>query len=115
MDPDGGAAGDPLGHRLIGEDLALPAGDRAEQPDPVADLLAAVASMIFYVLPGQTGEGIEVATRDLVQHPVIPLGIDTPRLGRAHPVREPAGADERDALTAGSRADEVTHEGADLA
>jgi len=45
MHPDGRAAGDPLRDRLVREDLALPAGDGAEQRDPVADLLAPVAAI----------------------------------------------------------------------
>src|SRR4029450_5327494 len=88
--PDGGGPGDPLRHRLVGEHLALSAGDGAQQPDPVADLLAAVAAVTLDVVPGQARERIDVAARDLVEHPVIPLGVDASRLGRAHPAATPA-------------------------
>src|SRR5262245_44120164 len=40
--PHGRAARDPLRHGLVGERLALPAGNVPEQRNPVPDLLASV-------------------------------------------------------------------------
>src|SRR2546430_2483148 len=69
MHPDGRAAGDPLRDRLVREDLALPAGDGAEQRDPVADLLASVAAIPPGFRLGEADERVCVAARDLGPHP----------------------------------------------
>src|SRR2546426_246062 len=98
MHPDGRAAGDPLRDRLVCEDLALPAGDGAEQRDPVADLLAPVAAIALDLGVGEADERLDVGARDVVQHPAVELGVDPPGLGRTHPVRDPAGGEQRDAL-----------------
>src|SRR5213592_79961 len=114
MHPDGRAAGDPLRDRLVREDLALPAGDGAEQRDPVADLLAPVAAIALDLGVGEADERLDVGARDVVQHPAVELGVDPPGLGRTHPVRDPAGGKQRDALPRRPGPDERPDERANL-
>src|SRR2546422_716997 len=114
MHPDGRAAGDPLRDRLVREDLALPAGDGAEQRDPVADLLASVAAIALDLRVGEADERLDVGARDVVQHPAVELGVDPPGLGRTHPVRDPAGGEQRDALPRRPGPDERPDERANL-
>src|SRR2546426_1186457 len=114
MHPDGRAAGDPLRDRLVCEDLALPAGDGAEQRDPVADLLAPVAAIALDLGVGEADERLDVGARDVVQHPAVELGVDPPGLGRAHPVRDPAGGEQCDALPRRPGPDERPDERANL-
>src|SRR5439155_5017333 len=114
MHPDGRAAGDPLRDRLVREDLALPAGDGAEQRDPVADLLAPVAAIALDLGVGEADERLDVGARDVVQHPPVELGVDPPGLGRTHPVRDPAGGKQRDALPRRPGPDERPDERANL-
>src|SRR5437899_1514183 len=114
MHPDGRAAGDPLRDRLVREDLALPAGDGAEQRDPVADLLASVAAIALDLGVGEADERLDVGARDVVQHPAVELGVDPPGLGRTHPVRDPAGGEQRDALPRRPGPDERPDERANL-
>src|SRR5438128_1771258 len=114
MHPDGRAAGDPLRDRLVREDLALPAGDGAEQRDPVADLLASVAAIALDFRVGEADERLDVGARDVVQHPAVELGVDPPGLGRTHPVRDPAGGEQRDALPRRPGPDERPDERANL-
>src|SRR5438132_795045 len=114
MHPDGRAAGDPLRDRLVREDLALPAGDGAEQRDPVADLLASVAAVGLDFRVGEADGRLDVGARDVVQHPAVELGVDPPGLGRTHPVRDPAGGEQRDALPRRPGPDERPDERANL-
>src|SRR6266849_10241786 len=114
MDPDGRAAGDPLGDALVGEHVALPSWHRAEEGDPVPYLLAAVAPVPLDLLPREPGQRLDVAARHVIEHAEVELGIDAPRLRRPHPVGDPTRGHEGDALAARPAADEVAHEGSDL-
>src|SRR5262249_21464086 len=84
--PYGRAAGDPLGHRLVSEGLALPARHRRERRDPVPGLPTAVAAVPLDLGRREAREGVDVGAGDLVQHPVVPLRVDPSALWRADPV-----------------------------
>src|SRR5260370_1138365 len=114
MDPDGRAAGDPLGDALVGEHVALPSWHRAEEGDPVPYLLAAVAPVPLDLLPREPGQRLDVAARHVIEHAQVELGIDALRLRRSYPVGDPARSHEGNALSARPAADEVTHEGSHL-
>src|SRR6266852_6186524 len=100
MDPDGRAAGDPLGDAFIGEHVALPSRHGAEESDPVPDLLAPVAAVPLDLLPGEPGQRLDVAARHVIEHAQVELGIDAPRLRRSYPVGDPARGHEGNALSA---------------
>src|SRR3989454_9832990 len=114
MHPHRRAARDPLRDRLVREDLALPAGDGSEQRDPVADLLTPVAAVTLDLGVGEADERLDIAAGDVIEHAMIELGVDPPSLGCAHPVRDPAGGEERDALGRGPGPAERSDERADL-
>src|SRR5713101_678383 len=114
MDPDGRAAGDPLGDSLVGEHVALPSRHGTEEGDPVPYLLAPIAAVSLDLLPGEPGQRLDVAARHVIEHAQVELGIDAPRLRRSHPVGDPARGHEGNALSARPAADEVTHEGSHL-
>src|SRR5437899_12933944 len=97
MHPYRRATRDPLRDRLVREDLTLPAGDGSEQRDPVADLLTPVAAVTLDLGVGEADEGPDVGAGDVIEHAMIELGVDPPSLGCAHPVRDPASGEERDA------------------
>src|SRR2546430_17074636 len=88
----------------MGERLALGARHGAQERAPVADLLPAVAAVALDLLPRQSEQRLDVAALDVIDHPVIPLRVDSPGLGRADPVRDTAGRHEGPAGRAGVRA-----------
>src|SRR5438552_6237784 len=114
MHPHRRAARDPLRDRLVCEDLTLPAGDGSEQRDPVADLLTPVAAVALDLGVGETDERLDIAASDVIEDAMVEVGVDPPGLGRADPVRDPAGGEERDALRRGPGPAERSDERADL-
>src|SRR3989442_5509120 len=101
MHPHRRAARDPLRDRLVCEDLTLPAGDGSEQRDPVADLLTPVAAVALDLGVGETDERLDIAASNVIEDAMVEIGVDLPGLGRADPVRDPAGGEECDALRRG--------------
>src|SRR5438445_10475646 len=114
MHPHRRAARDPLRDRLVCEDLTLPAGGGSEQRDPVADLLTPVAAVALDLGVGETDERLAVAASDVIEDAMVEVGVDPPGLGRADPVRDPAGGEECDALRRGPGPAERSDERADL-
>src|SRR5206468_7407121 len=91
------------------------AGDCAQEGDPVPDLLPPVSAVTLDLVVREASEGVHVAPRDVIEHAVVEVGIDPPRLGCTHPVGEPAGAENGDALPDRARPDDPSHEGPYLA
>src|SRR5437870_13003801 len=114
MHPYRRATRDPLRDRLVREDLTLPAGDGSEERDPVADLLTSVAAVALDLGVGEADERLAIAASDVIENAMVEVGVDPPGLGRADPVRDPAGGEERDALRRGPGPAERSDERADL-
>src|SRR5262245_14127670 len=114
MHPYRRAPGDPLRDGLVGKSLALPARHRTQEREPVADLLAAVARGALDLGVRQSQERVDVPAGDVIEHPVIEVGIDSPGFRGADPVRHPARGDQCDPLLGGPGSDERTDVRADL-
>src|SRR5438128_4025857 len=114
MHPRRRAARPPLRDLLVREDLPLPAGDGSEERDPVADLLTPVAAVALDLGVGETDERLDIAASDVIEDAMVEVGVDPPGLGRADPVRDPAGGEECDALGRGPGPAERSDERADL-
>src|SRR5436190_7030777 len=64
---------DPVGHRLVGEQITLLAAGGGHHGQPVADLLAAVAGIAFQLGGRDAGDLVDGALADAIEEPVVPL------------------------------------------
>src|SRR5690606_23567357 len=89
------AARRPLVDRLVSQEFGRPAGNGAGDDDPGADFVAAGARLgdLGMAVAPQRAAVIRPDMRD--EFPVERL-VDGAVLGLARPVRQPAGADQRD-------------------
>src|SRR6058998_1746643 len=114
MHPHRREARDPLLDRLVREELILPARDGSEGIAPVAYLLTSVAAVALGLVVSEANERLAVAASDVIEDAMVEVGVDPPGLGRANPVRDPAGSEECDALRRGPGPAERSDERADL-
>src|SRR5215471_19378408 len=108
--PHHAAADQPVGYGLVVQDVALATRQGAEDGQPVADFLTAVAALFLDLVVGEGSQRVPSSVLDGVEHATVECGADVPVAGYADPVREPARAEQGHPLGGRTALDERAHE-----